>query len=153
MSAPISNARITKSGSRGEDGDYGSGQWHAVRTDHIHQGLDLKAEAGEIIRSPIDGVVTRDGAAYRKGDPEHHYRLIEIRGDGKWEGYSIKLLYVLGFLSGRVEEGQPVGVAQDLRPRYPANARHKQPITNHIHMEVRKDGRVIDPRSIYAACF
>jgi hypothetical protein len=92
-------------------------------------------------------------AAYKKGDPSHVYRLVEIKGQGVWAPYSVRLFYVVGFKSGDVKAGDVIGYAQDLTTRYPADEKHSKPITNHVQMEVRRNGTLVDPRSIFRACF
>lgn len=124
---------------------FGSGQFHASR-DHgsrPHQGLDIVAAAGEQIFSPIDGTVVRDAQPY-PNDPT--FRGVVIQGTEEWEGYEVKMFYVQGLRSGPVDAGAPVGFAQDLSKKYPG-------ITNHVHLEVRKNGVLLSPNELYALCF
>jgi hypothetical protein len=93
--------------------------------------------------SPIDGQVLREAIPYRN-DPS--FRGVVIQGIGEWLGYEVKLFYVQGIVSGPVRAGQAVGTAQDLGGRYPG-------ITNHVHLEVRRGGMVIDPDQLFDICF
>src|SRR5229473_7531345 len=130
--------RISAGPSRATD-RWGSGQFGAFRTGHKHQGLDVGAPPGAQICAPIEGQVIRESIPY-KGDS--HFRGIVINGSGSWSGYEVKLFYVNGIICGQVNAGQVVGFAQDLSTRYPG-------ITNHVHMEVRKNGMLLSPADMY----
>jgi hypothetical protein len=108
----------------------------------LHRGLDLIAEPGEIVFSPIDGTIDREAIPYAN-DPR--YRGVVITGTGDWQGYEVKLFYVDGLFSGPVQAGSIIGRAQDLRAKYSG-------ITNHIHVEVRMDGRLIAPFEAFGTC-
>ena len=133
--------RITRRGSRLSD-RWGSGQFGAGRGSRQHQGLDLLADPGEAVFSPIAGTIRREALPYA-GDAR--YRGIVITGDGEWNGYEVKLFYVEGLSCGSVRAGEVVGHAQDLSAKYPG-------ITNHVHVEVRKDGRLLAPFEAFGAC-
>lgn len=128
--------------SRGTDA-FGQGHFGAARGGRLHQGLDIETAPGEEIMSPVDGEVIREALPYHD-DPA--FRGLVIRGVGAWAGYEVRIFYVDGLLSGRVEAGSVVGRAQDLKHRYPG-------ITNHIHVEVRLGGMTLSPSEIYAMCF
>jgi hypothetical protein len=122
---------------------YGSGQFGVTRGHRSHEGLDLVVGPGESIFSPIDGVLVREAQPYA-GDSR--YQGVVINGEGNWLGYEIKLFYVSGIICGPVRGGQLIGYAQDLSLRYLG-------ITNHIHIEVRNQGRVIGPMEMFGICF
>lgn len=136
--------QITNQGSRGFD-RWGSGQFGASRSGgkRKHKGLDVIAKPGESVRSPIEGDVVREGMPY-SNDPGYKY--VQIRGTGEYEGYVVKLFYVKGYFSGRVRAGEKVGIAQDLTKRY-------KNITNHVHMQVKQNGKLLSPFEVYAMCF
>jgi hypothetical protein len=120
----------------------GSGQFGALR-DHgkrRHQGLDIKANPGEMILSPIDGDVVREAVPYPP------FTGLLIRGSGEYDGYDVKLFYVTGLACGPCMAGTPVGYAEDLNKKYPG-------ITNHVHMEVRYKGKIVPPTDTYQMCF
>lgn len=135
---------------RGTDAK-GSGDFMAARKrvrvyDHetkvisaLHEGLDLLANRGEGIFAPIDGDVTLSGTTFFIG------KGLKIKGSGAWEGYEVKILYIDPFVSsGSVRAGDVVGVVIDIskNPEYKG-------ASNHVHVEVRRDGYPIDPREIY----
>jgi hypothetical protein len=134
--------RISSGGTRISDA-WGRGQFGSSRIGHMHQGLDVKAAPGEVIRSPITGTVTREAKPYA-GDSR--FKGVVVKGTGDWAGTEVKLFYVQGWLQGRVEKGQPLGNAQDLSLRYPD-------ITNHVHIEVRQSGLLVDPATMFGMCF
>ena len=123
---------------------YGSGQFHAGRSmsgkRHSHQGLDIVATAGEQIRSPIDGVITREAIPYAP------FTGLVIKGTGAFAAYQVKLFYVQAYRCGSVRAGDVIGNAQDLSEQYPG-------ITNHVHLEVRSFGTVLPPLEVYQMCF
>lgn len=124
---------------------YGSGQFGSSRDggSRSHHGLDIVARSGQAILSPIDGDVLREAQPY-KHKPD--VTGLVIRGTGGWAGYEVKIFYALGLFSGPVKAGQPVATAQDLNSTYPG-------ITNHVHMEARKDGQLVDPLEAFGRCF
>jgi len=122
---------------------WGSGQYGASRGHRSHKGLDIKTKAGDKIYAPISGTLIREALPYA-GDLR--YRGLLLKGNGEWAGYIIKMFYVKGVLSGSVKGGQFIGNAQDLTKKYPN-------ITNHIHLEVKKNGSYINPFDLWQMCF
>jgi murein DD-endopeptidase MepM/ murein hydrolase activator NlpD len=124
---------------------YGSGQYGASRdrATRTHKGLDIITTAGETIYAPFTGDIIREAVPYAN-DPS--YRGLVIKGIDNWEGYEVKIFYVEGILSGRVNKGQNIGTAQNLKLKYPT-------ITNHIHVEVKKFGVQLDPFEIWNMSF
>lgn len=118
---------------------WGSGAFGASRGDRRHRGLDLIVDPGDAIYAPMDGTLVREVRPYAS-DPR--YSGVLIRGAG---GVEIKIFYVSGWSLGPVSAGDEIGVAQDLRPKYPA-------ITNHVHVEVFIDGSRVDPTSHFQHC-
>lgn len=118
---------------RGKD-SFGSGAFGADRTGHTHQGIDIVAQPGEEIFSPISGVVTRFPQPYAN-DPK--YKGIEIKNNT----YTIKIFYAVAIvdIGFNVKAGQKIAVAQNIASKYGAG------MTNHIHFEVRKNGVLTDP--------
>ena len=119
---------------RGSDA-YGSGEFGASRTGHIHAGVDYVAQAGQQVLAPIAGFVTRVGYAYKDSA---HYRYVEITN--RMTGYTARVMYVGPEVSEgqALALGQPIGHAQSLQPRYTG-------ITDHVHLEIaRLNGRHLD---------
>jgi hypothetical protein len=140
---PIAHEIVARQESRGID-RWGSGEFGASRdqSHRLHQGLDIRATAGEEVYSPIGGIVLREAVPYRD---DGSYRGVVIRGEGEWSGYEVKVFYVDGAFCGAVQPGQVVGSAQDLTRRY-------RGITNHIHVEVRQAGRLLSPQELWQMC-
>lgn len=130
--------------SRVKDG-YGSGQYGSSRDKgkREHDGIDIVVAAGEEIFSPIKGEIVREAVPYGN-DP--NYKGIVIKGIEKWKGYEIKIFYAEGLFSGMASPSQKIGNAQNIKAKYPG-------ITNHIHLEVRLSGILIDPFTIWQYSF
>ena len=113
-----------------------------------HQGLDIVADFGEKVYSPIDGTITFDNVPYGT-EFDGYYRGLEIEGTGKWIGYNIKIFYVDRSPSSRqeVSAGDEIGTTQLLDLAY------SKGITNHVHVEVRYFGTLKDPLEIWKMSF
>jgi len=114
----------------------GCGYYLANRGNRKHLGIDVITTKGQIIKSPINGILRRlypysnttiiTGYAIKNGDTE------------------VKLFYV-DWLDAN-ETGKPIkvgdvlGTAQDIAGYYKDNS-----MTNHIHIEVWKNGINVDP--------
>jgi len=98
----------------------------------------LLVEAGKILYAPISGKLSK-ATPYGDNSP---YCGVKIETD---DGHEIKIFYVdpatLGFRNildlgdsiRVIENVTPIGVVQDLDPKYPE-------IPNHVHVEVWKTG-------------
>ena len=129
---------VQNQGIRGCDG-FGCGSFGASRGDRSHNGIDIPTMKGETVYSPITGTVTRFPFPY--GD-DLRYTGIEIKNDT----YSVKIFYVKATVPpGKISEGQPIAIAQDIAAKYGAA------MINHIHIEVRetKTGLLIDPTNLF----
>jgi murein DD-endopeptidase MepM/ murein hydrolase activator NlpD len=144
----------------------GDGHFGAHRTDHIHQGVDLKCNVGQPIYAPIDGEITKIGRVSTK----HSLRFIEITGNlvvedinSKYVSHKrciIRLLYVIpghDISKGKnVKAGDCLGSSADLHTKdakghqaYPNN------VGQHLHVEIytggkkdTKSNRIRDPENI-----
>ena len=113
--------------------DYGCGGFGAVRDagERRHEGVDFDAAAGQPVQAPISGFVSRIGDAYPDDD---QLKFVEITNPALH--YVARAFYVDPSVSEgqAVRLGQPIGRAHSLQARYPG-------ITNHIHLEVARQGR------------
>ena len=129
-----------------EQDDYGSGEFRAPRGDHEHEGIDFAAPPGSILLSDADGTVTKLGYPYAGGvggvnGTGTTLRYVEIT---RPDGVRLRYFYVDPIVSDgdTVQRGEPIGVLQSLRERYPG-------ITEHCHFECKSDaGHVLDPHEI-----
>ena len=111
-----------------------------------HNGIDLVAPPGTAITSPVDGTVVTPFDPY-PNDPEKSGKLKAIRIETK-DGHLVDVLYVdvdaAKLKRGTtINKGDPLGPAQDLSSVYPPT--DKGPMTNHVHLQIKKDGIYIDP--------
>jgi len=111
-------------GVRGID-KHGSGAYNAGRGDkyRLHIGADYICEPGQIVYSPITGVIVRERKPY----------------SGKWSGVQIRnsqitvtLFYInpnRHLITMPIKEGDAIGTAQDIAEKYPG-------IVPHVHMQI-----------------
>jgi murein DD-endopeptidase MepM/ murein hydrolase activator NlpD len=118
---------------------FGFGWFGAVR-DHggrKHEGGDYVAAPGQDVIAPITGVVTKIGYAYA-GDT---YRYVEIVNPETQ--FEARVFYVQPTVKvgQAVTLGEQVGDAASLQRRYAG-------ITDHVHLEILKAGRHLDPSTM-----
>lgn len=134
----------TGQATRTEDA-YGYGHYGASRDGGTrdHQGVDFIADAGQPVRAPISGYVTKIGLAY-SGDTELKY--VEIANPALH--YQARVFYV----NPDVAEGQSVhigdviGTMHTLQDKYPAG------MTDHVHLELSgPNGQKFDATQVLTA--
>ncbi len=131
---------------RGQD-SHGKGGMNVPRSGgRTHKGVDIVAPPGTPIVSPVDGTVVTPVDPYNS-DPAKKGKLSGIRIKTN-DGYTVDMFYVdvdqKKFKAGTaIRAGDPIGSAQDLSPMYPPKP--AGPMTNHIHLQIQKEGRYIDP--------
>lgn len=136
-------------GNQDEKHGLGSGQFYASRTSksggkYNHKGLDVISYSGQKIFAPFDGIITRIGYPYKDSK---NYKLIEIRGQGEWKKFRVKIFYINPIRStGKIKGGELIGTAQDLTKKY-------EKITNHVHLEVYQSAMLLNPFVLYKMCF
>jgi len=118
-----------------------------------HEGVDLQADPGTEVKSPIAGEIDKIGPAYK--DPKAYgggFQAVRIHGD---DGRDYIIRYVEpGESNGRplvrgdkVQSGQVIGHVQDRAAKDPSGQ-----MRNHVHFEVKDEhGRLIDPTPIIGA--
>ncbi|MBI1245640.1 MAG: peptidoglycan DD-metalloendopeptidase family protein [Alphaproteobacteria bacterium] len=139
--SPTPDRQIRKDGQG--DGAYGVSRDGGTRK---HNGIDLVAPPGTQITSPVDGKIGPTFDPYR-GIPGKEGKLKAIRIETN-DGHRVEVFYV--DIDGKnlergapISKGDPLGTAQDLSLVYPPNA--NGPMTNHVHLQIQKDGQYIDP--------
>lgn len=124
-------ANPTGAAPRGHD-DFGDGFFGARRDggSRAHEGVDYVAVAGQSVRAPMSGYVTKIGYAYA-GDTE--LKFVEITNPAL--GYAVRAFYVSpGVEVGQtVRLGQAIGTVESLQGHYPG-------ITDHVHLEILAPG-------------
>jgi murein DD-endopeptidase MepM/ murein hydrolase activator NlpD len=114
-----------------------SGRYGVQRPTGRHEGLDIAAAAGTPVASLNNGVVTRAEYSTTYGN------VIYVRQDS---GHEVRYAHLGDFATNirrgsRVEAGQIIGFVGSTG----------RSSGNHLHLEIRKDGRDLDPTSIYNA--
>lgn len=117
--------------------NHGSGEFGAPRVGRKHRGIDLACYPGSIVLSDVDGFVSKIGYPYDPSGPKGKYRYIEI---STFDGYKVRYFYVdpLVPVGSMIKEGNIIGRSQNLQHIYVG-------ITHHIHLEVIKNGKYINP--------
>ena len=102
----------------------------------------MRANPGQVVRSPVHGLVLRETRPYGDGGLYDCGLLIE--GTGEHQGLKVTLFYVKGddgIVGSVVAPGDPVGVAMSLQTKYPG-------ITDHVHIAIREGTDVVDPEPL-----
>jgi len=124
---------------RGHDA-FGDGQFGASRDggDRHHEGVDYVDTPGQDVVAPISGYVTKIGYAY---DDNRELKFVEITNPAL--RYSARAFYVAPSVNegDTVQLGEVIGKAESLQSRYAG-------ITNHVHLEVSRQGRRIDSATL-----
>ena len=112
---------------------YGCGGFGAPRDagERDHEGVDFDAVAGQAVKAPISGFVTKIGMAY---PDDAVLKFVEITNPAL--RYVARVFYVdPDVVAGEaVRLGERIGEARSLQRRYPG-------ITNHVHLELAREGR------------
>lgn len=119
-------------GKRVRSDSAGDGHYAARRskgnTVYEHKGVDFECEPGQLVYSPVDGVVVRVAYPYANDD-NYMGLVIETR----W--CKVKMFYFepFGLLNGGspINQGDDIGIAQDISKRYPGSG-----MTPHVHLEI-----------------
>jgi murein DD-endopeptidase MepM/ murein hydrolase activator NlpD len=102
-----------------------------------HEGTDFIANPGAIVFAPGDGKYVRSALPY-PGDERYKGLVLQL-GE-----YEMKVFYVSPSIAPgkEIRPGEAIGLVQNLAPKYDG-------ITNHIHVEVRKSGELINPMELF----
>lgn len=138
MGASKAFIKPTKSGIKRIKDAMGEGHYGAPRGNRKHMGIDFVTVPGEPIFAPISGKVT--ALPYAASDLVH--RGVEIvSGVEEHQLFYIKPIVRVG---QTVVQGQIIGYADNIKNKYGAL------MTNHVHHEVKQNGKFIDPTKKYA---
>lgn len=158
---PLSPLRIRP----GDGGARDGGTFIANRgTGRKHDAVDFLGAPNTTIKSPIEGTIERLSSNYSKNLPA-----ILIKGTGDFRGYKARLGYVKNFSEfkegDKVNKGQPIGNLVFLGGTDRNNTYNKttnpngvgyasmwlenNPMQNHLHLQITKDGKPVNPQTLY----
>lgn len=126
----------------------GDGRFEASRKGkdgkvYYHQGVDIEAKPGTEVKSPVEGTVT-SSKLYKKGEYNDEFTYVWVEdGNGTKYGFGYvtpkdadgKPVVKIG---DKVKAGDKIGTVQD-------RARYDRGMKNHIHVEIKKDNRNVNP--------
>jgi peptidoglycan LD-endopeptidase LytH len=129
---PLKNMKIRKDSK-------GDGAFWASRIGRYHEGVDLVCQEGETVYSPIDGKITRKAYPYSN---DRNYEGCVIFDDKTQT--EVKLFYMVTNKVGQVvKQGDEIGKCQAINRKYGGG------MINHLHLEIREEGVLINPEEIY----
>jgi hypothetical protein len=122
---------------RGVD-KFGSGKFGAQRRKstgevYTHQGIDILTYSGQAIKAPFDLQFIR------VADPYPNDKTLK---GGIWKSgnLELKIFYMIPNTNQKTfKKGEIIGYAQNLNDKY------GEGIGNHIHLEIRENGNLINP--------
>jgi hypothetical protein len=133
---------------RGNDptgyGHFGAKRGFRNGKPRYHKGHDLVSIAGEEVYSMIDGLITKYGYMYANA---LQFRYIEVTN----KTYRIRLCYIekhsLFKVGSKVCAGDRFAFAQDIAKYHNRNKKGKKQnlMINHVHVEIYKNGNLVDP--------
>ncbi len=116
----------------------GDGHFHASRTGHVHQGIDLEAKQGEPIFAPFNGTVTRIVKPYAAGAGAKS----ALSGfDFEGSNQTVRIFYGKAIQVGSsFSAGEVIGRVENVATYYGTS------MLNHIHVELRDaKNAILDP--------
>ena len=119
----------------------GCGYFGAKRKGHKHEGIDYITTPFQDVPIPFDCVFQRIAKPYAD---DNTLTGVFCQGIGRYKDYSFKMFYVtpnISKLNRELKKGQIIGHAQDITNKYKG-------ITNHIHLQVYKNNKIINPKEI-----
>ncbi len=122
----------------------GDGHFGASRGRRVHNGLDIVTSPGSAVYCPIEGIMKRMAYPYGMSRRNVKWTGCVVDGVGIYRGYEVKIFYMQPFLMGEfVYPNEIIGKSQAISKKYsPA-------MTDHLHVEVRYKGQLVDPASLF----
>lgn len=122
--------------------NWGSGSFGAKRTHGTHNGIDIRTEPGEEIYAPLTMYVERKSKANSRTATEGIRFIPRSLSDGT-HGYIWYFKPYESVIGQWIEEGTPIGVAQDIASEY------GEGMQNHVHIEQWAGDEPINIESTY----
>lgn len=123
----------------------GCGYFGASRGSKTHQGIDLIYERWTEILAPFKLKILRFGKPYADVS-RSQFDLVEFTGFGVWSFFKFKLMYVDAVkywdVGKIIEKGSFFCNSQDIAGYYGGG------MTNHVHLECRFMGKLINPTKL-----
>lgn len=122
---------------------HGCGHYGASRNGKLHKGIDFKVVENQPMKAPFDCEIVRYGFPYENNTT---YILVEIKGTGIYQNYGAKLMYIKRIHSTgtKLAKGETICRADNIAKLYDSR------MTPHVHFEVFKDGKIIDPTGFFS---
>ncbi|XP_078363053.1 leukocyte cell-derived chemotaxin-2-like [Oculina patagonica] len=119
----------------------GCGGFGASRGSRSHRGIDVVCSTGSRVYSPFPATVIRRSNPYVNSNAAYNTG-IYLQGTGAWSEYRVKMWYVTkGVGNGAsLSAGSPIGYMTNRAANSPG-------MTNHVHVQLEKNGRVVNPTS------
>lgn len=124
---------------------YGYGVFGAPRDggSRPHLGVDFKATAGQTVKAPISGYVTKIGFAYA-GDA--NLKFVEVSNPALH--YKARVFYV----NPKVDVGDAVHLGQTIATAHTLQDKYPNGMTDHVHLEITNPaGRKVDAARVLTA--
>lgn len=116
----------------------GCGHFGAPRGSRLHNGLDFFIDAGKPVYSPISGTFIRKAKPYANQPFDGG---VISSGNTEIKMFYFKPLSVLK-AGDKVKRGQIIGYAQPISQTCSG-------MKNHVHLEVRRNNELIDPKGFF----
>jgi len=117
----------------------GHGYFGAPRGARTHNGVDFVCDPSEDVAAFVSGEVTKLGYPYKN---DLSFRYVQITDS---EGYDWRYFYCepIHQVGEKVLKDDIIGFAQDVAAKY--DYQDLDPMTNHYHLEIMKNGEYFDP--------
>ena len=113
--------------------------WQSRVGGKYHEGIDLLCKKGQAVYAPIDGVIARK--AYPYANDSKYEGCVIYNSDTKTE---VKFFYMIcNRVGDTVKKGDAIGYCQAINEKYGSTMK------NHLHIEIRVDGKLVNPESIF----